>query len=111
MFISNAFAQAAPAAGAQDPFGGIMSLLPIILMFGVLYFLMIRPQAKRAKELKAMVEALSKNDEVVTNGGIAGKVTKVSESYVHVEIAPNVEIAVQKAAIANILPKGTLKSI
>lgn len=110
MLISNAWAQAAPAAGA-DPTGGLMGMLPIILMFVVLWFLMIRPQMKKAKEHKAMVEAMQKGDEVLTNGGIAGRITKVGENYVSVEIAENVEIAVQKGAVASILPKGTLKTL
>lgn len=108
MLISNAWAQA-PAA--TDPTGGLMGMLPILLMFVVLYFLMIRPQMKRAKEHKSMVDALSKGDEVVTQGGMAGKIIKVGEAYVQLEIAPNVEIAVQKQAVATLLPKGTLKAI
>jgi preprotein translocase subunit YajC len=82
----------------------------IVAMFGVLYFLMIRPQMKRAKEHKAMVEALQKGDEVVTAGGVLGRVNKVGEGYVSLEIAPNVEIQVQRAAVQTILPKGTLKN-
>lgn len=108
MLISNAWAQA-PAA--TDPMGSLMGMLPILLMFVVLYFLMIRPQMKRAKEHKTMVEALSKGDEVVTQGGVAGKIVKVGESYVQVEIAPNVEVSVQKAAVTTLLPKGSLKSL
>lgn len=88
-----------------------MGLLPIILMFVVLWFLMIRPQMKRAKEHKALVEALQKGDEVVTQGGVAGKITKVGDSYVSVEVAANTEILVQKQAVANVLPKGTLKTL
>jgi preprotein translocase subunit YajC len=110
VLISNAWAQAAPAAGA-DPTGGLMGMLPIILMFVVLWFLMIRPQMKKAKEHKAMVEAMQKGDEVLTNGGIAGRITKVGENYVSVEVADNVEITVQKGAVASILPKGTLKTL
>lgn len=109
MLISNAYAQTAGAT--QDPTGGLMGFLPIILMFIVLWFLMIRPQMKRAKEHKNMVEALSKGDEVVTQGGIAGRITKVGDAFLTVEVAENVEIAVQKSAIANVLPKGTLKTI
>ncbi|GAB3547885.1 preprotein translocase subunit YajC [Noviherbaspirillum agri] len=108
MFISNAYAQAAPAAGAE---GGLMSFLPIILMFVVLYFLMIRPQMKRQKEQKAMMEALAKGDEVVTAGGILGKVTKVTDAYVTIEIADGTEVVVQKVAVATLLPKGTIKSL
>lgn len=110
MLISNAWAQAAPAAGG-DPIGGLMGMLPIILMFVVLWFLMIRPQMKRAKEHKAMVEAMQKGDEVLTNGGIAGRVTKVGENYISLEIAENVEIPVQKNAVTAVLPKGTLKTL
>ena len=107
MLISNAYAQAA----GSDPTGGLMGLLPLILMFVVLWFLMIRPQMKRAKEHKAMVEALAKGDEVVTGGGIAGRVTEVGDSFVHVEVAANTVVAVQKQAVATVLPKGTLKSL
>lgn len=108
MFISPAYAQ---AAGSSDPTGGLMGLLPIILMFGVIWFLMIRPQMKRAKEHKVMVEALAKGDEVVTQGGMAGRITKVGDAFVTVELAPNVEVAVQRQAVANVLPKGTLKAL
>nr|WP_250903304.1 MULTISPECIES: preprotein translocase subunit YajC [Ralstonia] len=88
-----------------------MSFLPIILMFVVLWFIMIRPQMKRQKETKAMLEALAKGDEVVTAGGILGKVSKVAEQYVTVEIAANTEITVQKSAVTTVLPKGTLKAL
>lgn len=108
MLISPAWAQA-PAAAAQS--GGIESMLLILAMFGVLYFLMIRPQMKRAKEHKAMVEALQKGDEVVTAGGILGRVSKVDDQYATVSIAANVEIQVQRQAIQIVLPKGTLKTI
>ncbi len=106
MFISTAYAQAA-GGGAESQ---LIGFLPIILMFVVLYFLMIRPQMKRAKEHKAMLEKLSKGDEVLTNGGIAGRVTDIGENFITVEIADNVQIRVQKGAVANVLPKGTLKS-
>jgi len=108
VLISNAYAQ---AAGAADPTGGLMGLLPLILMFVVLWFLMIRPQMKRAKEHKALLEGLQKNDEVVTNSGIVGKVAQIGDNYIHVEVAPNTQIVVQKQAIGAVLPKGTLKSI
>jgi preprotein translocase subunit YajC len=108
VLISNAYAQ---AAGAADPTGGLMGLLPLILMFVVLWFLMIRPQMKRAKEHKAMVEALSKGDEVVTGGGIAGRIVEVGDSFVQVEVAPNTVVAVQKQAVATVLPKGSLKAL
>ena len=95
MLISNAYAQ---AAGAADPTGGLMGLLPLILMFVVLWFLMIRPQMKRAKEHKAMVEALAKGDEVVTGGGIAGRVVEVGDSFVQIEVAPNTVVAAHRNA-------------
>ena len=107
MLISNAYAQ---AAGAADPTGGLMGLLPLLLMFAVLYFIMIRPQMKRAKEHKAMVAALAKGDEVMV-AGIVGRVTQVGEAYADVEVADNVTVKVQKGAIATVLPKGTLKAI
>ncbi|WP_238482457.1 preprotein translocase subunit YajC [Noviherbaspirillum aridicola] len=88
-----------------------MSFMPIILMFVVLYFLMIRPQMKRQKEHKAMMEALAKGDEVVTAGGVLGKVSKVSDAYVTLEIADGTEIVVQKVAVTTLLPKGTIKSL
>ncbi len=112
MLISTAHAQQAAAA---DPMGGFMQLLPIILMFVVLYFLMIRPQMKRAKEHKSMLESLKKGDEVVTGGGVVGKITKVGESYVSLEVARSgeefVEMHFQKGAIQTLLPNGTIKSI
>ena len=107
--ISLAHAQTAGAAA--DPTGGFMQLLPMILMFVVLWFLMIRPQMKKAKEHKALLEALAKGDEVVTQGGLVGKITKVGDSYVNVEIAEGTEVVVQKPAIGLVLPKGTLKSL
>ena len=106
MIISPAFAQAAPSG---DP--GYIGLLPIILMFVLLYFLMIRPQMKRAKETKQMIEALQKGDEVITAGGVVGRITKLGDAYISLEIAPNTEISVQKAAIQVLLPKGTIKNI
>jgi preprotein translocase subunit YajC len=106
VIISPAYAQAAPAG---DP--GFIGFLPIILMFVLLYFLMIRPQMKRAKETKAMIEALQKGDEVVTAGGVVGRITKMGEQYLTIEIAPNTEIVVQRAAVSAPLPKGTLKSL
>ncbi|NMG14589.1 preprotein translocase subunit YajC [Aromatoleum bremense] len=108
MFISNAYAQAAPAG---DPTGGLMGMLPLILMFIVLWFLMIRPQMKRAKEHKAMVAAIAKGDEIVTQGGVAGRVTQVGENFLHVEVADNVNIIVQAQSVTNVLPKGTLKTL
>jgi preprotein translocase subunit YajC len=106
VIISPAFAQTAPSGDS-----GYIGLLPIVLMFVLLYFLMIRPQMKRAKEAKQMVEALQKGDEVVTAGGVVGRITKLGEAYISVEIAPNTEISVQKSAVQVLLPKGTIKSI
>ena len=106
--ISLAHAQ---TAGAADPTGGLMQMLPLILMFVVLWFLMIRPQMKKAKEHKALLAALAKGDEVVTQGGLVGRVTKVGENYVSLEIAEGTEVVVQKPAIGLVLPKGTLKTL
>ena len=110
MFISSAFAQTAPAAaaggGVQD---SLMSMLPIILMFVVLYFIMIRPQMKKQKEHRAMVEALAKGDEVVTAGGLLGKVSSLGENFIGVEISSGVEVQVQRQAVVQVLPKGTIK--
>lgn len=109
MLISNAFAQSAPSAISDA--GGLMSFIPLILMFIVLYFIMIRPQMKRQKETKAMLEALSAGDEVITAGGILAKVTAVKDQYVTVEIVAGTEVQMQKNAITSVLPKGTLKSV
>jgi len=107
LLISPAWAQA-PAA-AQG--GGIESILLIVVMFGVMYFLMIRPQMKRAKEHKSMVDSLQKGDEVITAGGILGRITKVDYQYVTVAIAASVEIQAQRQAVQTVLPKGTIKTI
>jgi preprotein translocase subunit YajC len=107
--ISLAHAQTAGAAA--DASGGLMGLLPMILMFVVLWFLMIRPQMKKAKEHKALIEGLAKGDEVVTQGGIVGRIVKVGDSYATVEIAEGTEVVVQKPSIGLVLPKGTLKSL
>jgi preprotein translocase subunit YajC len=107
VLISSAYAQAAGAGGDA----GLLGFLPIILMFVLLWFLMIRPQMKRQKEHKAMVDALQKGDEVVTAGGVVGKITKVAEAYVTVEIATGTEVVVQRAAVQLPLPKGTIKSL
>ncbi len=111
MFISSAFAQTAPAAAAAggDAQSSLMSMLPIILMFVVLYFVMIRPQMKKQKEHKAMVEALAKGDEVVTAGGVLGRVSSMGENFIGVEIANGVEIQLQRSAVVQVLPKGTMK--
>ncbi len=110
MFISEAFAQAAPAAAAapESPFGNLQFLM-IGGMFVVFYFLMIRPQMKRQKEHKAMIDAIAKGDEVVIAGGLLGKISKLGESYLHVEIANGVEVQVQRNAVVQVLPKGTVK--
>jgi preprotein translocase subunit YajC len=112
--ISVAHAQAAAPAATGGLFGGgdgLMSFLPMILMFVVLWFIMIRPQMKRQKETKAMIDALKTSDEVITAGGILGKVSKVTEQYIVVEVAAGNEITMQRSAVAQVLPKGTLKSI
>ena len=106
MFISSAYAQAAAGGDAQST---IMGLLPLVLMFVVLYFVMIRPQMKRQKEHKAMVEALAKGDEVVTAGGFLGKISEIGEAYVGVELASGVEVQMQRSAVTQVLPKGTIK--
>mgnify|MGYP000140306380 CR=1 FL=1 len=103
-FIASAYAQDA------TPQGGLMSFLPLIIIFVIFYFLLIRPQMKRAKEHKNLVAALSVGDEVVTNGGLLGKITKVGESFVTVELGENMKIKIQKHAIASVMPKGTIKS-
>ena len=114
MLISSAYAQAAAGqpAGAD---GGLLNMLPLILMFVVLWFLMIRPQMKKAKEHKSMVEALQKGDEVITQGGMAGRISKVGDNYITVEIAEAkdgaIEVLIQKQAIGTLLPKGTLKGL
>ena len=108
MLISDAFAQA--AAPAQSD-ASLISLLPMVGIFILFYLLLIRPQSKRAKEHKQMVEALQRGDEVITNGGILGVIINVSESYVIVEIAPAIEVTVLKSSVQTLLPKGTLKSI
>ena len=87
----------------------LTGMLPLVLMFVVLYFIMIRPQMKRQKEHRAMVEAIAKGDEVVIGGGMLGRVTRLSEQYLHVEIANNVEVQVQRAAVLQVLPKGSFK--
>jgi preprotein translocase subunit YajC len=108
VIISPAYAQAAQGGGGD---AGLMGFLPIILMFVLLYFLMIRPQMKRAKEQKAMVEALQKGDEVVTSGGVVGRISKLGEQYLTLEIAPNTEVVVQRSAVSVPLPKGTLRTL
>ncbi|MGD8408419.1 MAG: preprotein translocase subunit YajC [Thiohalophilus sp.] len=108
-FISDAMAEAAPAA-AQQP-NVISQLLFFVGIFVIFYFLLIRPQQKRAKEHRNLVSALSKGDEVVTNGGLVGRVTEVGDEYLSLELTDNVEVKLQKQSVANVLPKGTLKTI
>lgn len=102
-FIASAYAQ-----DAQP--GGLMSFLPLIIIFVIFYFLLIRPQMKRAKEHRKLVADLATGDEVVTNGGVLGRITKVGDSFVTLELADNVQIKVQRHAIASVMPKGTIKS-
>ncbi len=106
MFISSAYAQTAAAGGAES---SLLSLLPLVLMFVVLYFIMIRPQMKKQKEHKAMIDALAKGDEVVIAGGVIGRVAKLGDSIVNVEVAGGVELQVQRASVLQVLPKGTYK--
>lgn len=106
MFISSAYAQ---AAGAADTQSTLMGMLPLVLMFVVLYFVMIRPQMKKAKEHKAMVEALAKGDEVVVAGGMMGKISKLGETIIGVEISNGVEVQFQRSAVVQVLPKGSIK--
>jgi len=109
LFISDAFAQAAPAAAPGGTESTLLSLLPLLLMFVVLYFIMIRPQMKRQKEHKAMIEALAKGDEVVVAGGLIGRVAKLGDSILDIEVASGVEIQVQRVSVVQVLPKGTYK--
>ena len=110
MFISSAFAQTAPAAAAGgDMQSTLMSMLPLLLMFAVLYFVMIRPQMKKQKEHRAMIDSLAKGDEVVTAGGMLGKVSKIGDAYIGVELTAGVEVQLQRSAVIQVLPKGTLK--
>ena len=108
MFISEAIAQTTAAPTDSMFGGGIGGMLPILLMFVVLYFVMIRPQMRRQKELKTMIDALARGDEVVTSGGVLGKITKVGDTYLTVEISNGVEVLVQKGSVLQVLPKGTV---
>jgi preprotein translocase subunit YajC len=110
VFISSAIAQTAPAAAAGgDMQSSLMSMLPLLLMFVVLYFVMIRPQMKKQKEHRAMIDALAKGDEVVTAGGLLGTISKLGDNYVGLQVANNVDIQIQRSAIVQVLPKGTIK--
>ncbi len=105
--ISSAYAQAADAAAQPNP---LLQFLPLLVLFAVFYFMLIRPQMRRAKEQRTMIAALAKGDEVVTNGGIAGRIDEIGESFLTLEIAANVRVKLQKNAVSIVLPKGTLKS-
>lgn len=109
MFITTAYAQTAPAAAQGGTENMLMSMLPLLLMFAVLYFLMIRPQMKRQKETKSMIDSLGAGDEVVTVGGVVGKIRKLGETYLHVEVASGVELQVERSAVMRVLPKGSMK--
>jgi preprotein translocase subunit YajC len=109
VFISSAFAQTAPAAAGGDIQSSLMGMLPLVLMFVVLYFIMIRPQMKKQKEHKAMIEAVAKGDEIVTVGGVLGKVAKIGDTFLVLEVANGVEIQIQRSAVVQVLPKGSIK--
>ena len=110
MLISSAFAQTAPAAAAGgDVMSSLTGMLPLVLMFVVLYFVMIRPQMKRQKEHKAMIDALAKGDEIATAGGLLGTVSKLGDNTLSLEVAPGVEVQLQRHAVVQVLPKGTVK--
>ena len=107
-FITPAYAQAAAAPGQSDT---LLTFLPMVAIFVVFYFLLIRPQQKKQKEAREMLNTLNKGDEVVTAGGIVGRIAKLTEQYATIEVAPNTEMVVQRHAISQLLPKGTIKSI
>jgi preprotein translocase subunit YajC len=110
VLISSAFAQTAPAAAAGgDIMSSLTGMLPLVLMFVVLYFVMIRPQMKRQKEHKAMIDALAKGDEIATAGGLLGKVTKLGDNTLSLEVSAGVEVQLQRSAVVQVLPKGTVK--
>ena len=105
-FISDALAQGAEAQG-----GTLELILPLLLMFGIFYFLLIRPQQKKAKEHKNMVGALNKGDEIITNGGLLAKISDVDDNFLTCKISANVEVKIQRHAISAVLPKGTIKNL
>ena len=107
LLITPAYAQTTGLPGGSD----LMTFLPMIAIFVVFYFLLIRPQQKKAKEARAMLDALQKGDEVVTSGGILGRIAKLTDQYATIEVAPNAEIIVQRQAISQLLPKGTIKAL
>ena len=106
MFISSAFAQTASGTDVQS---SLMGMLPLVLMFVVLYFVMIRPQMKKAKDQKVMIDGLVKGDEVATTGGVLGKVTKLGDTFIGLEVASGVEVWLQRSAVVQVLPKGSIK--
>jgi len=106
-FISDAWAQAAPSGGQPD----LMGFLPLILIFVVFYFLLIRPQSKRAKEHKKMLEQIEKGDEVITNGGLFGTVSDLGDNFVQLNVAEGVEVKIQRQSIASTLPKGSADTL
>ena len=110
LLLSDAWAEGPAPAAAASPGGSLMGFLPLVVIFVIFYFLLIRPQTKRAKEHKAMVDGLAKGDEVVTNGGILGRISQAGDTYVSVDIAEGVTVKVQRHAISVVLPKGTVKS-
>jgi preprotein translocase subunit YajC len=105
-FINDAWAQAAPAQG-----GGASFIIMMVVFIAIFYFILIRPQSKQAKEHKAMIESLSKGDEIVTNGGILGRINKIGDNFISLEIAEDLEIKIQKHAVSAVLPKGTMKGL
>ncbi len=105
-FISDAYAQ-----GAEASAGTLELILPLVLMFGIFYFLLIRPQQKKAKEHKGMVEGLGKGDEIITNGGLLAKITQVDDNFLTCRISDNVEVKIQRHAVSSVLPKGTIKKL
>ncbi len=107
-FIESVHAAAEPAAQSGDPMSG---MLFFVGMLALMYFLLIRPQQKRSKEHKKMVEAITKGDEIVTNGGMLGKITEMGDQYISLEIANNIEVKLQRHAIATVLPKGSIKAV
>jgi preprotein translocase subunit YajC len=109
VLISPAFAQAAAPAGGGDFLSQISGMLPLVLMFVALYFIMIRPQMKRQKEHRAMVDALAKGDEVVTAGGLLGRVADLDDQYLFLEVSNGVKVQLQRHAVTQVLPKGTVK--
>ena len=112
MFITSAFAQTAPAAaGGGDMLSSLTGMLPLVLMFVVLYFVMIRPQMKKQKEHRSMIDALAKGDEVATAGGMLGKVTKLGDAYLTLELTEGVEVQLQRSAIVQVLPKGAMSAM